>query len=97
MDLAMFSSHLFWDVDVKKVDIDKNKKWFIARVLEYGLFKDWLLLKDYYGIDQIGKEAITLKDLSKKSASFISLLSEIPINQFKCYSSKQLTPNYWNF
>ncbi|MDA3890640.1 MAG: hypothetical protein PF517_03135 [Salinivirgaceae bacterium] len=91
-----FSPHLFWDVDISKVDISKNRKWFITRVLEYGLFNDWLLLKQYYGIDQIAEISFTIRDLSKKSISFISLLSNIPKEKFSCYSTKQLTSNYWN-
>jgi len=96
MDLKQFSPHLFWDVDINKVNIDKNNKWFINRVLEYGLFSDWLLLKKYYGIKQISEVAITIRDLSKKSMAFISLLSNTPKEKFICYTTKPSMPNYWN-
>lgn len=44
MELDKFSPHLFWDVDVNKIDPSKNKRWFINRILEYGLINDWKLL-----------------------------------------------------
>ena len=95
--LNKLSEHLFWDIDVRNLDIQKNKRIIIQRVLDYGLLKDWLIIYNYYEIDEISKIAISLKDLDKKSMSFISLLSKIPKENFLCYTTKQLTPKHWNF
>jgi ribosomal protein S8 len=91
------SPHLFWDVDSNNLDIDKSKKLIIRRVLDYGLIGDWKILVKVYGVSEIAKTAITLRDLDKKSASFISLLSKIPKEQFLCYTSKQSMPGHLNF
>ncbi|MFW5805447.1 MAG: DUF6922 domain-containing protein [Bacteroidales bacterium] len=36
-----FSPHLFWDVDVERLDMDKHKLYPILRVMEYGKLNDW--------------------------------------------------------
>ncbi len=95
--IQSFSDHLFWDVNKNKLDIDKSKKTIIQRVLNYGLIKDWNLLKELYGIDEIARTSINLRELDLKSATFISLLSSIPIENFVCYTSRQSTPQHWNF
>ena len=91
------SEHLFWDVDRSKIDLKKNKKLLIQRVLDYGLIDDWQIIYDYYGIDEIAQTAATLRDLDKKSISFISLLSNIPEEEFLCYTTKQSIPKHWDF
>ncbi len=91
------SKHLFWDVELNDLSLNNNPKLIIQRVLDYGLINDWKIIYDYYGIDKIAKTAITIKDLDKKSISFVSLLSNIPKEKFLCYTTKQLTPKHWDF
>lgn len=95
--LNSISRHIFWDVDRKNIDLDHDKKFIIQRVMEYGLYKDWKLIHSYYGIKDIGRTAIQIRDLDFKSASFISLLSKVPPKKFLCYSIRQSMPPHWNF
>ena len=95
--LSNLSPHLFWDVDQKKIDIDRSKHYIINRVLEYGLINDWTIIYKHYGIDQIAQIAMQLNDLDDKTLSFIALLSKKPIDQFRCYTTKQSKPRHWNF
>ncbi len=97
INLCQLSPHLFWDVDIAIIDFDKNKKWLVQRVLEYGLLKDWQIIYKYYGINEIAQISIQLKNLDYKTASFISVLSNIPKENFLCYSTKQSNPKHWNF
>lgn len=92
-----FSEHLFWDVDKTKFDIEKHQRFLVQRVLEFGFMKDWKLLLKHYGIKKIGKLALELRTLEPKSLSFISTVSKIPIEKFRCYSTKQLNEQHWNF
>ena len=48
-----FSPHLFWDVNKERFDLMLYKEQMIAKVLEYGNWKDWTLLKDLYGLETI--------------------------------------------
>ena len=92
-----FSKHLFWSVNRDSLDLDKNKAFIIKQVLEYGLIEDWRLIHKYYGISIISKEAKDFRDLDKKALSFISFLSKIPIEEFRCYNYQQSIPQHWNF
>ena len=92
-----FSPHLFWDINKDKLDFNLNKSQVIAQVLQYGLLKDWLLIKDYYGLKVITETAVNLRQLDPQSISFIAALSGISKESFKCYSTKPLTPQHWNF
>ena len=96
-NISQLSPHLFWDVDRDKLDIDKNRKLIVHRVLEYGLMHDWILLKNDLGIKKIGETAIKIKDLDDRALSFISMLTKIPEDQFICYSINQSQPKHWNF
>ncbi len=42
--------------------------------MEYGLISDWFLIKDYYGVKNIGGIASTLRDLDEKNP-FIHIIS----------------------
>ena len=95
--LSDFSPHLFWDISLDSLDLEKNKKHIIHRVLDYGLLTDWRLLYRYYGIEEISRNAVKIRDLDKKSASLISILSNISLDKFACYTTRQLTQKHWNF
>lgn len=96
-DINNFSSHLFWDIDRTKIDTEKNKKLIVQRVLDYGLFSDWLYLKEYYGISEIGKNALKIRELDIRSMSFISLLANIPQEKFACFTIRQSQKKHWVF
>lgn len=96
-EINQLSAHLFWDIDPNKLDIEKSKKTIIQRVLVYGLIKDWHILIKIYGVEEIATTASSLRDLDLKSASFVSLISGLPLNQFKCFTLKPLMPTHCNF
>ena len=97
MKIDQLSPHLFWDVEREKIHFLKNKKWLLHRVLEYGLLSDWILIYKYYGIKEIANTALQMRNLDKKTISFISALSKIPKEKFLCYTTKPLSPEHWNF
>ncbi len=97
LDISQLSPHLFWDVDRDNLDINKNIKLIVQRVLEYGLMSDWVLLNKHLGIKQIAETAQKIRDLDERALSFISLLSKIPHDQFLCYTTNRSTPKHWNF
>ncbi len=95
--LNQFSQHLFWDIKPTSEDIDNRKAFIIKRVLEYGLWADWLLIHEYYGLEEITKQALTFHDLEPRALAFVAQLSGIPREQFLCYTTRQLIPPHWNF
>lgn len=91
-----FSSHLFWDTDLSKLDLDKHKSFLIQRVVEYGTLNDWKLIKERYGLATIKKLSLEFRTLDAVSLSFLSTLFKIDKTAFRCYRHKQSVSNYWN-
>ena len=93
--LANFSPSLFWDVDRKALDLAQSKKLIIERVLEYGLMQDWKLLQKIYGLEEIKNVAVKLRALDEVTLSFLCHLFDLKKSNFRCYTHKQSTPNFW--
>lgn len=95
--LNNLSEHLFWDVDKNNIDKDKHQEFIIKKVLQYGLFNDWLELLKIYGLQEIINTSKGIRDLDKKTLSFLSLIGEVSKKEFLCYNTKQSIPKHWNF
>ena len=95
--IPKLSPHIFWDTKAEQLDIERNKSFIIKRVLEYGLWNDWLLIKEIYGLETISIEAQRFRELDPKALAFISQLSGVSKEKFRCYTTRQLTAPHWNF
>jgi len=92
-----FSNYIFWDVDRNTIDLKVNAPYVVQRVLEYGQFEDWKLILNYYGLKQIVDVSKQLRTLEPRALSFISTVSGTPINQFRCYTTRQSIPEHCVF
>ena len=90
--LLHLSSALFWDVDLKEVDLDKQASFFIQRVLEYGDLHDWSLIQSYFGLDVIVTECKKLRTLDPVCLSFITAISHTKKEDYRCYHTAQSFP-----
>ena len=97
LSIGDFSPHIFWDVDPGGLDVHKDIRFLVGRVLQYGLMNDWLLLYNHFGIEKIAAEARQIRDLDERSVYFIAHLSGTKPEEFICYTWKQLTPKHWDF
>lgn len=61
---------LFWDVDLRNLDIEKHEDFIIARVLEYGNIDDLKWLFQTYSRSKIQKVLTNTRAISPKSAYF---------------------------
>lgn len=77
--------HLFWDIDPEKLDFEKNKGFIIGRVLMHGDLEDFRKIKKYYGEKSFLEEAKRLQYLDPKSLNFLSLIFQIPKEEFLCH------------
>ncbi|MCF8367211.1 MAG: hypothetical protein K9H16_15585 [Bacteroidales bacterium] len=97
LDIRNLSPHLFWDVDAATISFDQHAEFVVGRVLDYGLMADWKILSKSIGVEQIAKIAMNIRELDPKSLSFISALSKIPKEKFRCFTTQQSMPQHWNF
>ena len=91
-DIIHLSSKAFWDVDMSKLDYEKNADYIIRKVFEYGSLEDILELTVYYGKEKVKKVLINSSYLQENTQYFASLFLNIPRHQFKCYNTKQYHP-----
>ena len=91
------SPHLFWDMDRNTLSIDVSAKIIIERVLNYGLKSDWDWIVSIYGTKKILQMAMTSRNLSKTSLSFLSSIFNAQKENFACYKNNPLTNNFLNY
>ncbi len=94
--LDQFSPVLFWDVDKNQADMDKNARFMVQRVLEYGQMKDWLLIRNYYGLDRIVDLCKEMRTLDPVCLAFICNISHTKKEDYRCYHIRQSNPTLWN-
>ena len=95
--ISNLTPHIFWDVDIKTIDLEKNGVFVLQRILQYGLLKDWLLIKSVLGWDKLKSRAVKIPSLDDVSISFLSNLLHIEKSEFKCYKNRQSNQNYWSY
>ena len=91
------SQTLFWDVDRRQIDFDKQAAFFIQRVREYGEFNDWKAIVSYYGLPRIVEECKQLRTLDPVCLSFICCISHTCPEEYRCYHTAQSNPTPWNY
>lgn len=91
------SAHLFWDVDFTTLSFEKSKEQIVYKVLEFGLMKDWNIIKDVYGLETIKNISLELRSLDVVTLAFLSNLFQIDKSNFRCYKLRQSNPAFWNY
>jgi hypothetical protein len=86
-----FSEGCFWDMKMENIDFEEGKKYIISRVLSNGNSNDVMKLFDYYGIDTIKSEIISIKYLDKKTLNYYSIMLNINKDHFRAYQNKAET------
>jgi hypothetical protein len=88
---------LFWDTDIKTVDLEKHKKSVIERTLMRGTKEEFDLVLQYYGWEVVKETALSARYLDKYSLAFCSVIFDVPKTEFRCYKLAQLNPGHWDY
>ena len=86
----------FWNVDISDNGKHLSRRLIIERIFCFGTLKEIRLLIDFYGKKDILDELCNLNYLDPKTLNFIAKVFNKPKKSFKCYTRKQLIPQYWN-
>lgn len=92
--IADFSPHLFWDVDVAKLEMDKNLRFLAERVIQRGNRDDLNKLLSYYGKKEVAEILKQLPWMNEKDMAFVHVFFDIPYNEMKCYTKRQSGLNF---
>jgi hypothetical protein len=77
--------------------MEKYARYIVERVLDYGDWEDWLLIRDHYGLEKLKEIAFGIRSLFPEYLSFIATVTYTPENQFRCYTLLQSKNLHWYF
>jgi hypothetical protein len=95
--ISKLSPTLFWDVDISTLDAEKHASYIVERVLSRGKMEDFKLTKAYYGKPKIKRISKKLRYMDDRVLHFCSIYFNVPISDFRCYTTKQLNLTHWNY
>jgi hypothetical protein len=87
---------LFWDVDPKNLDQDKNRRLIIDRILSYGYLSELTEILNKYGKDTVIEEVKNVGYLEPKTLEFVITFFKIRKEELKCFTRKQSALAHWN-
>ena len=85
---------IFWDVDFDKLDYDAKASFVIERVFERGDVQDIRNCRRYYGDEVVIEALLTAKFLALTTLHFVSAIFEKPLEEFRCYTTRQSNPTH---
>ncbi len=74
--------------DLDSLDYDKDRLYIIYRVMNYGLWSDFVTIIRYYGKEIVGKEIIKSTYLKKGVLNFLCFYLKLQPSDFKCYTRR---------
>ncbi len=86
---------LFGDIDFNSLDGEKHARFIIERLLQKGDISDWKLIKLYFGLDKIKSDVVRVRHFNDKTLNFLSVILNIPKEEFRCYNTKVSTQKHW--
>ena len=93
----IFEKRIFWDVNFEQIDYDDKANFVIERVFERGDVEDIRQCRRYYGDEKVTEALLKAKYLPLHTNYFVSAIFNIPIEDFRCYTLRQLNPGLFPY
>ena len=93
----IFDKRIFWDVDFDLIDYDAKANWVIERVFSRGDVEDIRQCRRYYGDEKVTSALLGAKYLPLDTIYFASAIIDRPIEEFRCYTLRQLNPELFPY
>ena len=87
------SDHLFWDVDRASVDVEENRQFMIARIMDRGTLVDVTAAWNYYGEAKVRDVLLDAASLHRKTIAFFANQFNLPRERFRAFRNQART---WN-
>ena len=88
---------IFWDVDHSKMDYELRANFIIERVFERGDVQDIRYCRRYYGDERVQEALLKAKYLPLHRTHLVSAIFDKPLEAFRCYILRQLTPSLFPY
>lgn len=90
---------IFWDTRLENIDPQKNARYVIERILEWGDFPHVRWMEKNYTKKQIIAALKVSRELSLKSANFWSDYYNVPKSKIKCLSKPflRIRQTFWPY
>jgi hypothetical protein len=83
--LSKLSEYLFWDCNSAILDPKIDKNLILERIFSRGTENDEKEAFNYYGQDLIKHTVLDIKYFDKKTLNYLSIVFNIPKEEFRCY------------
>jgi hypothetical protein len=93
----LFNKRIFWDVNFEQIDYDAKANFVIERVFERGDVDDIRQCRRYYGDEKVTTALLQAKFLPLHTIHFASAIINKPLNEFRCYTLRQLNPGLFPY
>lgn len=93
----IFHKRIFWDVDFENIDYDAKAAFVIERVFERGDVEDIRNCRRYFGDDKVREVLLKAKFLPLTRIYLASAVIDRPIEDFRCYTLRQLNPELYPY
>ena len=93
----VFQKRIFWDVNFEQLDYDAKASFVIERVFERGDVEDIRQCRRYYGDEKVTEALLKAKYLPLHTIHFASAVIDTPIEEFRCYTLRQLNPGLFPY
>ena len=90
-------SSLLWSFDKNRVCPERMYKTIIEQVMERGTIKDIAQLIKFYGLEKVQDVTLKMSVLSPKRVNLMSLIWDIPVEQFKAWNTRHWEKIYGGF
>lgn len=91
------SDKAFWDVRFEDIDFEKHARFVIEKVFNHGSWTDQVAVMNYYGLDRMKMEVISIPYLRPTVVSFLSALLHIRKESFVCCKPKLFPELHWDY
>lgn len=81
-----FSRELFWDYPQLNIDLEKNARFVVERVVTRGRLEDFYKMTKIYSTEKIVECLKKSKELDQKTMHFVSWYFKIPLNELNVSS-----------
>ena len=93
----VLQKRIFWDVNFEQLDYDAKASFVIERVFERGDVEDIRQCRRYYGDEKVTEALLKAKYLPLHTIHFASAVIDKPIEEFRCYTLRQLNPGLFPY